>query len=109
MNQQTYITIFGATGKIGRELIQFLSTVHIPTIAVTRDKTKAISLPLEEWVEALTPPLSVGTYRPLMVVAILVTVTVNVYFLLMSLLSLIFGQNNNDLSFRSCLQVASYV
>jgi NAD(P)H dehydrogenase (quinone) len=52
MNSNKYITLFGATGKIGGELLGLLSTAQIPTIAVTRNKDKAINLPLVTWVEA---------------------------------------------------------
>lgn len=47
-----YITVFGATGNIGKELIALLSEAKIQTIAVTRDITKAIKLPFIEWTEA---------------------------------------------------------
>ena len=52
MNSQKYITVFGATGKVGSELIRFLSDAAIPTIAVTRNKRKAKELPHVEWLEA---------------------------------------------------------
>lgn len=52
MNNQKNITVFGATGKIGKELLTFLSQANIPTIAVTRDKSKVIPLPFIDWVEA---------------------------------------------------------
>jgi uncharacterized protein YbjT (DUF2867 family) len=52
MKNKQYITVFGATGKIGSELIQLLSQAEIPVIAVTRNKNKAIHLPFVEWMEA---------------------------------------------------------
>lgn len=52
MEKNQYITVFGATGKIGSELLRFLSANAIPTIAVTRNKSKAVALPFVEWVEA---------------------------------------------------------
>jgi uncharacterized protein YbjT (DUF2867 family) len=50
--EKNYITVFGATGKIGSELLQFLSAAGVPAIAVTRDKEKAVALPFVEWMEA---------------------------------------------------------
>lgn len=50
--EKNYITVFGATGKIGSELLQFLSAAGVPAIAVTRNKSKAVALPFVEWVEA---------------------------------------------------------
>ena len=44
--------IFGATGKIGRELLQNFSTAGIPVKAVTRDITKTGPLPFVTWVQA---------------------------------------------------------
>lgn len=52
MNNLNNITVFGATGKIGKELLTFLSQANIPTIAVTRDKSKVKMLPNIEWIEA---------------------------------------------------------
>lgn len=52
MNNLNNITVFGATGKIGKELLTFLSQANIPTIAVTRDKSKVKTLPNVEWIEA---------------------------------------------------------
>jgi uncharacterized protein YbjT (DUF2867 family) len=46
------ITVFGATGKIGSELIQLLSQAKIETIAVTRNLERAVALPFIEWVQA---------------------------------------------------------
>lgn len=47
-----YITVFGATGNIGKELIALLSAAKVPTLAITRDINKAIKLPFIEWTEA---------------------------------------------------------
>jgi NAD(P)H dehydrogenase (quinone) len=52
MENNQYITVFGATGKIGSALLEFLSAAGVPTIAVTRNKSKATVLPFIEWVEA---------------------------------------------------------
>jgi uncharacterized protein YbjT (DUF2867 family) len=52
MENKQHITVFGATGKIGGELIQLLSQAQVPVIAVTRNKNKAINLPFVEWIEA---------------------------------------------------------
>lgn len=52
MEKNQYITVFGATGKIGSALLPFLSAAGVPTIAVTRNKSKAVALPFVEWVEA---------------------------------------------------------
>lgn len=45
-------TVFGATGKIGSELINHLSKAKVETIAVTRNLDKAVQLPFIEWVQA---------------------------------------------------------
>ncbi|MEJ7643775.1 MAG: NmrA family NAD(P)-binding protein [Chryseolinea sp.] len=52
MNNQNNSTVFGATGKTGKELLTFLSEANIPTIAVTRDKSNVKNLPNIEWIEA---------------------------------------------------------
>lgn len=52
MKNKQYITVFGATGKIGHELIKLLSAAGMPAVAVTRDITKAIDLPGVEWMVA---------------------------------------------------------
>lgn len=41
--------IFGATGKVGKELLSFFSAAAIPVTAVTRDAGKAIRLPFVTW------------------------------------------------------------
>jgi uncharacterized protein YbjT (DUF2867 family) len=46
------ITVFGATGKIGSELIKLLSEAKVEIIAVSRDVTKAIELPFVKWIQA---------------------------------------------------------
>jgi len=43
------IVVFGATGRIGRELLTLLSKAGIATVAVTRDDTKATSAPNILW------------------------------------------------------------
>ena len=43
------IVVFGATGRIGRELLTLLSTAGIATVAVTRDHTKTRSAPSILW------------------------------------------------------------
>lgn len=45
------VTVFGATGKVGSELIKFLSAQSIPNTAVTRDLKKAAGLPFTTWQE----------------------------------------------------------
>lgn len=52
MEIKTQITVFGATGKIGSELLQLLSKAKIETIAVTRNIEKAINLPFVKWCQA---------------------------------------------------------
>jgi len=52
MTNQNQIAVFGATGKVGKELIQQLSQAGITAIAVTRDKDKAKALPYIQWMEA---------------------------------------------------------
>jgi uncharacterized protein YbjT (DUF2867 family) len=51
MNKKN-ITVFGATGKVGKELLSFLSKANIATIAVTRNKSKVEPIPFIEWIEA---------------------------------------------------------
>lgn len=38
MENTQYRTVFGATGKIGKALLGYLSRAQVPTIAVTRDR-----------------------------------------------------------------------
>lgn len=52
MENKNQITVFGATGKVGKELLNFLSQAGIPTIAVTRNKRKVKEIPFIEWIEA---------------------------------------------------------
>lgn len=52
MHNLKNVTVFGATGKIGKELLTFLSYAKILTIAVTRDKSKVIAQANIEWIEA---------------------------------------------------------
>lgn len=66
MNNQKII-VFGATGKIGTELIKLLSKAKIETIAITRNLERAVKLPFIEWMEAdmadkesLATPLAKG-------------------------------------------------
>jgi uncharacterized protein YbjT (DUF2867 family) len=46
------ITVFGATGKAGRELLQILSNDGLSVQAVTRDLKNAVSMKGVEWVQA---------------------------------------------------------
>ena len=46
------ITIFGATGRIGSELIDLLSKAEVETIAVTRNLYKVRQLPYIKWLQA---------------------------------------------------------
>ncbi|MDR6516670.1 SDR family oxidoreductase [Chryseobacterium camelliae] len=50
--QNKKITVFGATGKIGSELIALLSAAGIETIAISRNPDKAIRMPCVQWVQA---------------------------------------------------------
>jgi len=52
MENKNNITVFGATGRIGSELLKLLSQAEIPVTAVTRDQNKAVALPGVAWVEA---------------------------------------------------------
>ncbi len=52
MESKKNITVFGATGKIGRELVKFLLQANVEVIAITRDKNKATTMPHVEWMEA---------------------------------------------------------
>ncbi|SHN27617.1 NmrA family NAD(P)-binding protein [Mucilaginibacter sp. OK098] len=52
MENKKYITVFGATGKIGAALIEYLSGAEHPVIAVTRNKSKVAAMPFVEWMEA---------------------------------------------------------
>lgn len=52
MENKRNITVFGATGKIGKELLSYLSIGNILTVAVTRNRNKAFTMPSVEWVEA---------------------------------------------------------
>ncbi len=45
------ITVFGATGKTGSELLDFLSLAQVRCQAVTRDLRKATPKPFVKWVE----------------------------------------------------------
>ncbi|WP_185937035.1 SDR family oxidoreductase [Chitinophaga polysaccharea] len=52
MENTQYRTVFGATGKIGKALLGYLSRAEVPTIAVTRDLSRAESLPFVKWMAA---------------------------------------------------------
>ncbi|SHG81170.1 Uncharacterized conserved protein YbjT, contains NAD(P)-binding and DUF2867 domains [Chryseolinea serpens] len=52
MENKNNITVFGATGRIGKELLKLLSQAQISVTAVTRDKNKAVIFPGVVWVEA---------------------------------------------------------
>ncbi|SEW39605.1 NmrA family NAD(P)-binding protein [Chitinophaga arvensicola] len=49
MENKRYVTVFGATGKIGTALLHYLSQAEVPVIAVTRDSAKAFPLPFITW------------------------------------------------------------
>ena len=51
VNKKLNITVLGATGKVGSELLNSLSAQSIPNIAVTRDLKKAKNLPFSTWQE----------------------------------------------------------
>ncbi|MFT3701330.1 MAG: SDR family oxidoreductase [Agriterribacter sp.] len=46
------ITVFGATGKIGGELLHLLSGAKIQAVAVTRNIESAVESPFIEWIQA---------------------------------------------------------
>jgi NAD(P)H dehydrogenase (quinone) len=51
------VTVFGASGRIGMELLKCLSAAGTPTIAVSRRKQTALLLPHVQWMEAdITDP-----------------------------------------------------
>ena len=52
MGRKKNITVFGATGKIGSDLLQLLSQSKIETVAVTRNIENAIQLPFVRWIQA---------------------------------------------------------
>lgn len=52
INEPIRCVIFGATGKIGRELLNNFSEAEIPVKAVTRDISKARHQPFVTWVQA---------------------------------------------------------
>jgi uncharacterized protein YbjT (DUF2867 family) len=52
MGTKNKVTVFGATGRIGKELLQHLSGAGMETVAVTRDEQKAFPLPHTTWVKA---------------------------------------------------------
>jgi uncharacterized protein YbjT (DUF2867 family) len=52
MTNQDQIAVFGATGKVGKELVNQLSQAGLPTLAITRNKDKATPMPYIQWIEA---------------------------------------------------------
>lgn len=52
MNTKQPVTVFGATGKIGNQILLRLSKAEVPTLAITRDLQKAVALPFVEWLQA---------------------------------------------------------
>lgn len=52
MTNLNQIAVFGATGKVGKELLNQLSKAGQQVIAVTRNKDKAIPIPNIQWIEA---------------------------------------------------------
>lgn len=52
MDNKSNIIVFGATGRIGKALLGFLSAAGVPATAITRNKDKAFTLPFITWVEA---------------------------------------------------------
>jgi len=50
--ENNVITVIGATGKVGKELLQFLSGAGVHCRAGTRDLKKAINLPYVVWMQA---------------------------------------------------------
>lgn len=45
------ITVLGATGKVGSQVIQYFSDAGIPCNALTRDLSRSVPLPFVNWVE----------------------------------------------------------
>ena len=50
-NQKNLITVLGATGKVGSQVLNYLSEAQIPSRAITRDLAKAKELPFVEWIQ----------------------------------------------------------
>ncbi len=50
-NQKKLITVFGATGKVGSQVIKYLSEAKIQCRAITRDLSKSKELPFVEWMQ----------------------------------------------------------
>lgn len=50
-SEYKFITVFGATGKTGGELVKFLSGSSVKCQAVTRDTKRATAYPYVNWVE----------------------------------------------------------
>lgn len=68
MSTKQPVTVFGATGKIGKQILLRLSQAEVPTVAVTRDLQKAVALPFVEWMQAdmmdktsLRPTITTGS------------------------------------------------
>lgn len=63
------ITVLGATGKIGGQLIKFYSNAGIPCTAITRDLSKSVDMPYVKWVQGdisnteVLPDLLKGTEK----------------------------------------------
>lgn len=48
---KTPVTVFGATGKVGSQVLQYLSEAGIRCRALTRDLSRSVKLPFVEWVQ----------------------------------------------------------
>ncbi|WP_212004789.1 SDR family oxidoreductase [Chitinophaga sp. HK235] len=52
MENKQYITVFGATGRVGGAVLRLLSQAQIPVIAVTRNLNKTTEIPGVQWMAA---------------------------------------------------------
>ncbi|MBT2564680.1 NmrA family NAD(P)-binding protein [Pedobacter sp. ISL-68] len=51
LDEQVIVTVFASTGKVGREVLKYLSDAGVHCRAITRDISKAKELPFVEWVK----------------------------------------------------------
>lgn len=51
MKKENQITVFGGTGKVGSQVLQYLSNKGIKSRALTRNLSKSKNLPHVEWIE----------------------------------------------------------
>jgi uncharacterized protein YbjT (DUF2867 family) len=53
-NKTPMVTVFGATGKVGSQVLKYLSDSGVASRAITRDMAKSKALPFVEWVHGDT-------------------------------------------------------